>query len=56
MEILLHLELLELVPGIDDQLPGLVALQNRLDVLLAKGTGAAGNKDGLAIEHNLRDT
>ena len=53
-KILLHFELLELITGINDELPSLIALQNRLDVLLAEGTGAAGNQDRFVVEHDLK--
>ena len=43
IEGLLHLELLELIARIYDQFLGLITLQQRLDVLLAEGTGATGD-------------
>jgi hypothetical protein len=55
MEVLLHLELLELIAGIDNQLLGLVTLQQDFDVLLAEGTGTASDQDGFVVEHVLRD-
>ena len=51
-ELLRHLKLLELVAREDHQpLDAWVALQNSLDESTAERAGAAGDEDGLLVEH-----
>ena len=49
-QILLHLVLLHLVAGIDDQPPRLVTVEDGLDEPLAERAGAAGNQHRLALQ------
>ncbi len=50
-ELLLHLRLLELVAGVDDELPRAEAIQDRPNVLLPERSGATGDQNALVVEH-----
>src|SRR5690606_26579209 len=49
-EVLPHLELLELVPAIDDHPPDLGPLEDRAHETATGRTGAAGDQDGSSVE------
>jgi hypothetical protein len=51
IETLLHLKLLEFVPGKNNDLSGLIAFEQNLSVLLSKRAGASGDQDDFIVKH-----
>src|SRR5688572_5302899 len=51
VKILRHLELFELIPGINDQLPGPVPLENGLNIFFPERAGTARDENRLTVEH-----
>lgn len=52
-KLLLHLKLLQLIPGIDDEPPGLVTIEHGAYEGLSEGAGASCDEDRFGLEHKM---